>query len=579
MQPDGVVFDSPRTPAGKGELAGVSLLLVVALCVAAPVLGHGFVFDDRDFLVDNPTIHTPSGLLKGFCEPYWNSAGHSAALPYHRPLGITAFTALWLLGGGRAWVFHLASLAIHLACAVLVVRIARRAGATPWGAALGGMLFALHPAQVETFAWSTCLTELMSTAGVLAALHAWLRRRPAAMGTWLLAGLLAKESAVAGAVVLGLAEVLGARSRRVFLALFLASLAALVLRVGALGWPAAVRVSVPAPTVSGLSSHPSMLDLGGWMSLQQLRIIAPGAGRPFADPPAPAAPSDPRAWLLLILPSACLLSLILLLRHSSAAHAPGPAVLGLLLATAGILPSVLVGDLARPPLADRFLHLPLAGSALVASACITRASRVSRAAARCAIIVGAILALGAAARSAAILPHWRCDETFFRWAVASGPQVALPYAGRAQSLLDQAQALPRGHPDRIRFADAALEILRIGARRVAGLPHAPVHGAELIRTSEGHARYVRGDLAGAERIYLEVLDGNSVSLAAHLGMGCLLAQKGEDAWGWGAEAEAAVRLRAALEHFTIVLDSSPWSLTGAREGAARARLLLAACSG
>ena len=130
-----------RSTATSGDwLAG--LLLLAAVVVAyLPVWRAGFIWDDDVHLTANACIIGPLGLAE-----VWTS---SAA--YYFPLTLTSWWLMHALWGLNPLGYHLANVAMHGACAILLWRVLRR-----WripGAWLGAALWALHPVQVESVAW------------------------------------------------------------------------------------------------------------------------------------------------------------------------------------------------------------------------------------------------------------------------------------------------------------------------------------------------------------------------------------------------------------------------------------------
>jgi hypothetical protein len=548
-----------------------SVLLLAAGAVFAPVVGNDFVFDDVDFLQHGEMIQSGDGLWRGFVEPYWEVAGVDAAQPYYRPLGVAAFTLLWRLGDGQPWAFHLAALLLHAACGVAVMRLALACSLPPLAAWAASLLFTLHPAQVQAVAWGTCLTELASTGCVLAALLAWRSRRAPACGLWLLAGMACKETAAAGVPILVLAELaaLGGPASRRMLGWIAASAAGYaVLRLRAVCWDAAIPAFTPAQTIGGLDARARVVDLVAWLGRQSLRLCSPWAMPPFPDPLEPSRWNAPRFAASLGAGVLLLLAPAVAWARTRARPCGGVVLLALLIVVIAQVPALLTGDRARPPLADRFLHLPLAGGALLAGAAIASSARTG-------LVVAFAIAAGAAVQSASALSHWRNDEALFRWAVQADPRQALPWCGHAQTLLARAQRFPLGDPARQRLAAEAIAALERGAELVLRRPLTPRIADDQLRSALGHAWYVQGDLFRAERRYREVLADHPGSLGARLGLACVLGLRGEHAGQIGLTHDARRSLLAARALFASLDADAPHAMTTARLGAAEVERLLA----
>ena len=159
----------------------VAIALATALAFL-PTLSNGFVSwdDDKNFL-DNAHFR---GLGAEHLHWMWTTfhMGHYVPLTW-MTLGFDY--ALW---GMNATGYHLTSLLIHCANAVLVFAVARRLfRATRWqrldgredlvalGAAIAALLFAIHPLRVESVAWATERRDVLSGFFMLATLVVYLR--------------------------------------------------------------------------------------------------------------------------------------------------------------------------------------------------------------------------------------------------------------------------------------------------------------------------------------------------------------------------------------------------------------------
>jgi len=168
--------------SNRRRLLAVALLVVTVLAVFGRVGGHEFLtWDDRQHIHGNPHLNPVSwrGLAGIWAEPYWG---------LYVPASYTFFAAEALIAqrplpGGVGYsfdpmVFHLGNLALHVACVLLVFSVLRRLFRHDGAACAGALLFALHPAQVESVAW------ISETRGVLCAmfclLAVWFCVRPVA---------------------------------------------------------------------------------------------------------------------------------------------------------------------------------------------------------------------------------------------------------------------------------------------------------------------------------------------------------------------------------------------------------------
>lgn len=164
----------------------VILLLIVAAAIAAyaPSLSIPLIADDYPNIAQSLTYGAPNGagILLGDAQfrlratSYW------------------VMFALWQAGEVTPWVYHTASLLLHIVNAwlVLLVVAAWKPDAAPWAA----LFFAVHEGHQEAVMWFSAISELLMFLFGLAALWCWMRRREAAGAVLFALALLSKESAI-----------------------------------------------------------------------------------------------------------------------------------------------------------------------------------------------------------------------------------------------------------------------------------------------------------------------------------------------------------------------------------------------
>jgi tetratricopeptide (TPR) repeat protein len=128
-------------------ILGLGLILAVLL-VYQPAWHGGLVWDDESVVTANPVVAGPFGPKE-----IWTSSAADIC-----PLTLTTFWAEYRLWGAALPPYHLVTILLHGACAVLLWRVLR--GLRIPGAWLGAALWALHPVEVESVAW---MTEMKNT--------------------------------------------------------------------------------------------------------------------------------------------------------------------------------------------------------------------------------------------------------------------------------------------------------------------------------------------------------------------------------------------------------------------------------
>jgi len=144
----------------------LALVLVVATLGAyVPAMQAGFVWDDNDYVSENPLLRMPDGLAH-IWTPVWAADEADAALhtPQYYPAVFTMFWFEYWLWGDDPTGYHLVNILLHLANALLLWRVMTMLhipGGTiaAWAVAA---IFALHPVHVESVAWITERKNVLS---------------------------------------------------------------------------------------------------------------------------------------------------------------------------------------------------------------------------------------------------------------------------------------------------------------------------------------------------------------------------------------------------------------------------------
>ncbi len=180
-----------HAPRAGWRAAGGALLIVAATVAAyVPALRSGYVWDDDQYLTENPLVQTPGGL-RAVWEVRYDPDGHRLRIntPQYYPLVYSSFWIEHRLWGLDPFGYHFVNVLLHTLSALLVWRLGRRLGIpAPWFVAA---VFALHPVHVESVAWITERKNVLSGVLYFLALAAILRvfdhRRWAAW--WYLLGM------------------------------------------------------------------------------------------------------------------------------------------------------------------------------------------------------------------------------------------------------------------------------------------------------------------------------------------------------------------------------------------------------
>ena len=159
--------------------------------------------DDRDLIVDDQAfLARPANLARAFGRTYMHVVDPAHA--YYRPLVTVSYglDAQW--SGARPLGYHVTNIALHAVATVLFLAVLRRFALPPAVAALGALVFAVHPALAAAVAWIPGRNDSLLAVFSLAAWLMFLRdrARPSRVDRALHLGLFAlalltKETAIA----------------------------------------------------------------------------------------------------------------------------------------------------------------------------------------------------------------------------------------------------------------------------------------------------------------------------------------------------------------------------------------------
>ena len=403
-----------------------ALFAAIVLILYRSCLGGEFLSDDYGYIVTNPytaelnrenvlAIVHPAGPAKFYTANY---------APVH----------LLLTGLERQMFaddvvgYHLVNLLVHAANAVLLVALLVASGLPRTGALLGGLLFVVHPANVEAVAWISQLKTNGALALSLAALLA-LRRHPA-LGALLFALALLTKAAAASALPAAAAFVWtwrgtpGGSPKRwawvgawaVILGLFAIPQFAAFAHIGGVDVPAYDDRLVQLRTIAAVG-------------MRYLVMAATSYGvSTFQEPPPVGSWLDP--WWLAALPAGALLAgrAIVSLRRRSEEGAYWVFAAASFGIVSQLFPFL-------HPVADRYLYFLLPG--LIGGVLFVGMEVQSRLALRSFGLAAALAALGLAAvfavRTAERTPLWRNETRLLVDAAAHYPEGGTAAFLRARS--------------------------------------------------------------------------------------------------------------------------------------------------
>ncbi len=189
---EGAGVEGHRGPAAWPLLLFLAFL-AIDLAVYREALHGPFLSDDIGYIVTSP--YTRDLTLESLVALFDPGGAASAYTANYAPVHLFFTAAERNMFAGDVLGYHLVNIAIHALNSVLLSALLWRSGLSAVGALLGGLVFAVHPANVEAVAWISQSKTNVSMALSLGALLA-LRRHPAVATLLFALALLTKASAL-----------------------------------------------------------------------------------------------------------------------------------------------------------------------------------------------------------------------------------------------------------------------------------------------------------------------------------------------------------------------------------------------
>jgi tetratricopeptide (TPR) repeat protein len=141
------------------------LLVGMTLVAYGPALRAGYIWDDDDYVTDNPLLSEPDGMAR-----IWFSMD---APSQYVPMVYSTLRFEYGIWGLDPFGYHLVNVLLHAANALLLwLLLSRIQAPAAW---LIAAVFALHPVHVESVAWISERKNVLSLFFSLVSLIAWLR--------------------------------------------------------------------------------------------------------------------------------------------------------------------------------------------------------------------------------------------------------------------------------------------------------------------------------------------------------------------------------------------------------------------
>lgn len=441
----------------KNLIVGCGIVSILVAFAYWPVLGNGFVWDDKLFLF-NPEYADSASWWKILTSPF------DVSVNYFRPLVLASFIVELSLVGLNPFSFHLTNLSLHLANTLLVILLAQhvvalRRDTSPAKAVFialcAGTFYGIHPATVEATAWISGRFDLMLTLFSLLLLYidakvSGLAVRLAIVSICFLCAALSKEMAAAMGIVLPLwhlatrrhdlksfktyfGSIRASGDLYVYLAIIGAGLIYLIVRFAALGY-----LYVPDSPLDIGSPLQRVLLVGKSIGWYALLVLMPFITlSPIHYQAFPLSAADPLAWVALFAITWIGMRIVLALKRGSAQAWYWLAAFCSMLPVINIIPLTIGDSIVH----ERFLQYPLTMFAIAGAASLA-GMRAWEERGRQLVYGGvAVAVLGLCVINVRVTASvWRDNLTLWYWTALKSPDSAIAVGNLASAYRDRGEA-------------------------------------------------------------------------------------------------------------------------------------------
>ena len=409
-----------------------SLIAAIIVVAYSPTLNADFVWDDKIIFHDTAWFRGNGNwfgmLLHGF--PEWRN--------YFRPLGLMLFSCEARLFGVNAMPFHAVSIALHVANAFVLSRLAKvwfPSDVKPlWVPAFAMLFYGLHPTLIEPVSWIAAQCDLLATLLVFVGLliNARVNRvawRAVLLGVCCLSGLLVKESAAALPLLVVVSDWYVRTSRgRSFLesavSLLRSNLASYVVLFGVVVIYGVLRHLILGGTGFSMASPTLMrhVQTVAFLYMKYWQLVVSPATHLSPMHTVPTVDLDHASAITTMYCIAALLLLLAGLVGALLRNAVGILILGTTTGMLSVL-HLLPVDFDESLYHERYTIIAIAFfAAFFPTVLKSLAVRTTDIAIRvAAVAVGTVWLIASVAMVRAIVPMWKNDVTFWQWAWRNEP--------------------------------------------------------------------------------------------------------------------------------------------------------------
>lgn len=144
-------------------------VVFVSIVLYSNTFNAGFVWDDRGWIVSNPSLREIGNIPSFFTTDFWKTTGNPSG-PYYRPI-INTFLALeFQMFGQNPKGYHFVNIILHALLSLLFYRVSLRISGSRVISFSSALIFASHPIHTENVAWISGVDYIICSIFILSAL-------------------------------------------------------------------------------------------------------------------------------------------------------------------------------------------------------------------------------------------------------------------------------------------------------------------------------------------------------------------------------------------------------------------------
>ena len=154
----------------------IAIILLTIVATYGQTLRFDFVnYDDYPLICQNANfLNKPSNIVSAFSTHAFGASGREGA--YYRPLLLVSYIFDYQIWGLNPAGYHLTNIVLHFLTTIFVFLLIKSLVRDQLASLFAGLLFALHPVQVESVAWISGRDNILMGLGIVMMMYFYIRQ-------------------------------------------------------------------------------------------------------------------------------------------------------------------------------------------------------------------------------------------------------------------------------------------------------------------------------------------------------------------------------------------------------------------